>query len=378
MFYSATKGTRLRNMGYVFRGNVSRRLTRYALERSLHDDDYRLRSIAALPLLNILWTRRGARVHRSVFVWRVVISVITFLFFVIPSFSFPRKVIGIGCRTVVARMTDRSDFGWNCSILKVFSKFFSGERFISFFFIRYLLTFLFKSNCENRISLRQNRVFSSKMNFSFVRYFLIIFDTLVNFKRFFLHHVPVILFRYHGIMREHERLTLFRFFYKIKYHIPTLSPRLISKNRATVFLIEFSPLSSKRFSLQPLTLFFSTLEILHLSIDRPVKWRVISNSITVHVQWILYAEGTRLLWDERKKERERERLIKNLDERSIYGNKPVGRGITRLWKECTVKIYGGIAAKWRWNEVFKGNWNVWRRKLLRGGYYSSINLSLNC
>lgn len=173
MFYPATKGTRLRNMGYVFRGNVSRRLTRYALERSLHDDDYRLRSIAALPLLNILWTRRGGRVHRSVFVWRVVISVITFLFFVIPSFSFPWKVIGIGCRTVVARMTDRSDFGWNCSILKVFSKFFSGERFISFFFIRYLLTFLFKSNCENRISLRQNRVFSSKVNFSFVRYFLI-------------------------------------------------------------------------------------------------------------------------------------------------------------------------------------------------------------
>lgn len=47
----------------------------------------------------------------------------------------------------------------------------------------------------------------------------------------------------------------------------------------------------------------------------------------------------------RERKRERERLIKNLDERSIYGNKPGGRGITRLWKECTVKIYGGIAAK---------------------------------
>lgn len=93
----------LRNMGYVFRGNceicISAEVDEVVVERdmrsrdrvSLHDDDYRLWSIAALLLLNIPWTRGGrfARVyvHRSASVWRrVAISVITFFFFVIPSF----------------------------------------------------------------------------------------------------------------------------------------------------------------------------------------------------------------------------------------------------------------------------------------------------
>lgn len=79
---------------------------------SLHDDDYRLWSIAALLLLNIPWTRGGrfacVYVHRSASVWRrVAISVITFFFFCNPLFF----LADIGCRMVVARMTDRSDFG---------------------------------------------------------------------------------------------------------------------------------------------------------------------------------------------------------------------------------------------------------------------------
>lgn len=68
---------------------------------SLHDDDYRLWSIAALLLLNILWTGEWGwafctRVHRSaLFRWKScsgsVIAFFLFFFFVISPF-FSREV----------------------------------------------------------------------------------------------------------------------------------------------------------------------------------------------------------------------------------------------------------------------------------------------
>lgn len=75
---------------------------------SLHDDDYRLWSIAALLLLNIPWTR-GGRVRTSIrFCLAEGGDIGNYvLFFCNPLFF----LADIGCRMVVARMTDRSDFG---------------------------------------------------------------------------------------------------------------------------------------------------------------------------------------------------------------------------------------------------------------------------